>query len=170
VLDSSRRKAGTTSPFRTFGKSVQRLPAIATAAATAAVATAAAAAAEAATVTAATTAAAAATVATTAATTVAAATTATTTSTTSLGLVHAERATTHVGAVESLDSCLGILGGLHLDEREATRATRVTIGDDRDGLDGSVRCEKVTKLVVSTRERQIAYVDLGTQCAIPCAE
>src|SRR5579862_9404293 len=76
-----------------------------------------------------------------------------------LGLVHAQRTTTEVLAVEALDGLRGI-GARHLNETETARAAGVAVGDDAHGLDGAVLSKQLAHFGVGSGERQVANIDL----------
>src|SRR6188474_711670 len=77
-----------------------------------------------------------------------------------LRLVHLERTTVHLVAVQALDAAGGI-GLRHLDEAEATRLTGVTIGDQGDRLDRPVLRKQRPDSRFIGGERQVAYVNLS---------
>src|SRR5688572_6291025 len=77
-----------------------------------------------------------------------------------LRLVHLERTTVHLVAVQALDAAGGI-GLRHLDEAEAARLTGVTIGDQGDRLDRPVLRKKRPDSRFVGGERQVAYVNLS---------
>ena len=117
------------------------------------------------TVTTAITAATAAAPASTAATTtaaVAAAAAATTPSASSrlalLGLVHTDRSSIQLGAVELLDRRLGIRIGSHLDESKAARAASVTVGHDAGTRHGpAVLLERRDQIIFLRVPGQVAH-------------
>jgi hypothetical protein len=87
-------------------------------------------------------------------------TTATTGARLVLSLVDPQLATTHIVAVQALDGT-GRVGLAHLNKPEATGATGLTIGWQRNGFDRAVLREQRTDVRLTGAERQIAYIDLG---------
>ncbi len=77
-----------------------------------------------------------------------------------LRLVHAQRTTAEVVAVQGGHGALGI-GLRHLHEAEATRPAGLAIGRQRDRVDGAVLREQVTDVGLGGREGKVAHVDLG---------
>lgn len=74
-------------------------------------------------------------------------------------LVHVQAATTEVLSLERLDG--GVRRGVvHLDEAEATRATRLAILDEAHGVDGAVGFEKLTNFGLARAEGEVSDVDL----------
>src|SRR3569833_1295082 len=63
-------------------------------------------------------------------------------------------------AIQSLHRARGV-GFVHLDEAEATGTTGVAIGDEREPLDGSMRCEQGTQGGFRRAEGEISDVELG---------
>ena len=93
-----------------------------------------------------------------------------------LRLVHLQRATAHLEAVEALDGAggLGVRG--HLDEAEATGLAGVAVVDQCDRVDRAVGCEQRADGGLVGRKREVTNVDLahwkilsdGGPCAVPC--
>src|SRR5690348_14828372 len=77
-----------------------------------------------------------------------------------LRLVDFQGTTVEVLAVQSLHGARGVGVG-HLDEAEATGTARVSIADERDLLDGSMRCEQGPHRVFSGSKGQISDVKFG---------
>ena len=77
-----------------------------------------------------------------------------------LRLVDLELPAVEVLAIQSLHRARGVGIG-HLDEAEATGTTGVAIGDEREPLDGSMRCEQGTQGVFRRAEGEISDVELG---------
>lgn len=72
-------------------------------------------------------------------------------------LADSDRTTPEVLTIQGADCGVGS-GGVHIDEPETSWATRMTIRNELDGLDRSVRLEKLSKLVLCCAERQIPNV------------
>jgi hypothetical protein len=72
-----------------------------------------------------------------------------------LRLVDLESAAIEIGAIQRLNGSGGI-GLRHLYEAKAARPTRVTVGDQRDLLDGPVVGKKGTHRLIGRGEREIA--------------
>src|SRR5260221_11395679 len=79
-----------------------------------------------------------------------------------LSLVHAERATVEDRAVHPLDRGGCVLGGAHRDEREATRAAALAVGDDVHVRDLSGLGERRAHGVEGRVERKVADVESVT--------
>jgi len=63
--------------------------------------------------------------------------------------VHSERATLKDSAIHEADRFLGVGGGLHLDEREASGLASIAIGDERDRRNGTGFGEELANLLLS---------------------
>src|SRR5204862_8161182 len=74
-----------------------------------------------------------------------------------LSLADFEGATVEVGGVQRLHGARGV-GIRHLNEAETTRATRVTVDDQRHFLDGTVLGKQGAHGLVGRREWQISYI------------
>ena len=57
-------------------------------------------------------------------------------------------------------------GLAHLDEREATRAAGLAVGDDADPIHGSVLLEHRSQLGLGGGEGKVSYVQLLAQCLV----
>src|SRR5690349_1953729 len=77
-----------------------------------------------------------------------------------LRLVDFQGTTVEVLAVQSLHGARGVGVG-HLDEAEATGTAGVSIADERDLFNGSMRCEQGTHRVFRGRKGQISDVEFG---------
>jgi hypothetical protein len=75
-----------------------------------------------------------------------------------LGLIYAQRPTTHLEAIRLLD-CVLRLTGCHIDERKSARAPGLPIVDEFDGFDFAVALENRTHFVFCCGEWQVANVD-----------
>jgi hypothetical protein len=75
-----------------------------------------------------------------------------------LGLIHAQRPTSHLEAVRLLDGILRFTGS-HIDEREAAGPPGLPIVDEFDGLDFAVAFEDRAYFVFCCGEWQVANVD-----------
>lgn len=76
-----------------------------------------------------------------------------------LRLVDAQRATVEFGAIHRLDRLVGVLVGLHLDEREAAATARVAFQHDLDlGNLTPVGAESVAQHVLRGLEGKVAYI------------
>jgi hypothetical protein len=76
------------------------------------------------------------------------------------GLVHGERTTLHVRAIEGLDSCPGHLVVHHLDEPKAARLASHSVLDNRRTGYFPVSLKELVELVVGRRKWQIANKDI----------
>src|SRR5205807_6372877 len=74
-----------------------------------------------------------------------------------LSLADFEGATVEVGGVQRLHGSRGV-GIRHLNEAETTRATRVTVDDQRHFLDGTVLGKQGAHGLIGRREWQISYI------------
>jgi hypothetical protein len=88
---------------------------------------------------------------------VSAAAAATTTTLTILRFVHLEGATVEIGAIQRLRGA-GSIRIRHFHEAEAAGTIRLTIGDQRDFLDGAVLRKQGTDGLVGRGERKVANV------------
>jgi limonene-1,2-epoxide hydrolase len=84
-------------------------------------------------------------------------------------IVHADIAVTEIAAVELADGLLSV-AIVHLDEAEATRATRVAIGDDGCGLNLADGREQVSQIGFSGSPGQISNIDLLHESDSPYSE
>src|SRR5690606_5075392 len=96
---------------------------------------------------------------------VAAATTAAAAAGLVLRLIHAQRTTAEILAIDGLDRTRGI-GAAHLDETGATGAAGLAIVGKGHRLHGAVRCEQRADLVFGSSERQVADINLGHVCEL----
>src|SRR5262249_17423987 len=78
-----------------------------------------------------------------------------------LGLVHRQRPTVHLLAVEGGDGRLSLLVRLHLDEGEALRLAGVAVRDDLGGLHRAVLAEQLLQVAGSDRVGQVADVQFS---------
>ncbi len=74
-----------------------------------------------------------------------------------LGLVHGERASTRVCAVQSIDGSVGFCRVRHLDESKAPRAARIAVRHQADTIYGSVRLKEGPDRILCRAEIQVAY-------------
>src|SRR5262245_65357136 len=91
---------------------------------------------------------------------VAAASTAAATRALVLRLVHAQRPAAHLTPIEGAHRRFGAARIFHLDERETTGSSGLTVGDDVHRRDLSVRLEQTTQLGLRRGEGQVSYVQL----------
>jgi len=86
-----------------------------------------------------------------------------------LGLVHLDRATPEVTAIEGSNRIRCSACFLHLDESEAARAAGLPIHDDAHGVDGAVSAEGVLEIRLRGREGEVSDVNLLAQLIVLCA-
>src|SRR5258708_7778147 len=77
-----------------------------------------------------------------------------------VGLVDAQAAAVHLGAVELLLGALGVVVVRHGDEAEAARLPGVAVDDDRDRLAGARLGEELAQLVLGHRVGEVADEEL----------
>src|SRR5262245_32709860 len=75
-----------------------------------------------------------------------------------LRLVHRERTAVELAAAELVDRGLALGLRRHLDEPEAARAARVTVGDDAAAVDRAGLREELAQIVLGRLERKVTNV------------
>ena len=77
---------------------------------------------------------------------------------TGLGFVHTQRTTSHILAVQRLDSRVSVGVG-HFNKTESTKPTGLPVIDQGDRDDFAIRFECFPNRVLSCRKRQVTYID-----------